>query len=91
VTKVFVFAAAVDAGLTWLAVAGVLNAIVGLYYYLTVLKYVYLYRADNDDQPVPVSGAYKVALVILAVGIVLIGTLFGPWYNWATTAAAAMF
>src|SRR3989338_8420617 len=51
--KFFVFAAAVKAGvelgrtaLIWLAIIGVLNAIVGLYYYLTVLKVAYLFRSE---------------------------------------------
>lgn len=90
VAKVFVFAAAVNANLIWLAVIGVLNSIVGLYYYLTVLKYVYLYRSDDDDKPVPVTGAFKLALVVLTLAIILVGTMFGPWFNWASQAAAAM-
>jgi NADH-quinone oxidoreductase subunit N len=91
VVKFFVFAAAVNANLIWLAVIGVLNSIIGLYYYLTVLKVVYLYRSENDDVPVPVTRPYVFALVVLTAGIVLIGTLFAPWFNWATSAAAAMF
>jgi NADH-quinone oxidoreductase subunit N len=91
VAKFFVFAAAVKSNLIGLAVVGVLNSIVGLYYYLTVLKYVYLYRSDNDDQPVPMPSPYKLALGILVIGIILIGTLFAPWVSWATTAAQAMF
>ena len=43
VAKVFVFAAAVQVNMVWLAVVGILNSIVGVYYYLTVLKVVYLY------------------------------------------------
>ncbi len=91
IAKVFVFAAAVNAQMVWLAVVGVLNSIVGVYYYLTVLKYVYLYRSDGDDKPVPISTPYKLALVILVAGILLVGTLFTPWFNWASTAARAMF
>ena len=91
VVKFFVFAAAVQANLVWLAVIGVLNSIIGLYYYLTVLKVVYLYRSENDDKPVPVPRSYAVALVILTAGIVLVGTAFAPWFNWAASAAAAMF
>ncbi|MBN2550976.1 MAG: NADH-quinone oxidoreductase subunit N [Anaerolineales bacterium] len=98
VTKVLVFAAAIQSGLIWLAVLGVLNSIVGLYYYLTVLKYVYLYRAEQAGRPaeddqlaVPMSRPYKLALVVLVVGIVLIGTLFAPWFSWASSAAATMF
>ena len=89
--KVFVFAAAIKAGLIWLAVIGVLNSIIGLYYYLTVLKYVYLYRSENDMEPLPMSGSTKLALVVLTMGIILIGTMFDPWYTWASTAATAMF
>lgn len=91
ITKVLVFAAAVEAGLIWLAVIGVLNAIFGLYYYLIVLKVVYLYRSDKEDQKIPVTRPYAVALVILTAGIILIGTVFAPWFSWATTAASSMF
>lgn len=91
VVKFFVFAAAVNSNLIWLAVVGVLNSIVGLYYYLTVLKVVYLYRSDNDEAPIPLTRTYALALTVLTFGTILIGTLFGPWFSWATQAAKAMF
>jgi NADH-quinone oxidoreductase subunit N len=94
VAKVFVFAAAIKANLIWLAVVGVLNSIVGLYYYMTVLKYVYLYRMEGENEeehPISVTRPMKLALVVLSASIILIGTMFGPWYNWASTAAAVMF
>jgi NADH-quinone oxidoreductase subunit N len=92
VAKVFVFMAAVqDPRWIWLAVVGVLNSIIGLYYYLTVLKYVYLYRSDEDEKPIPLARSLKVAMVVLIVGILLVGTIFSPWFNMATTAASAMF
>ena len=49
----FVFAAAVNSNLIWLAVIGVFNSIIGLYYYLTVLKYVYLYPPPEEVKPYP--------------------------------------
>ena len=91
VAKVFVFAAAVQAGYIWLAVIGVLNSIVGLYYYLTVLKVVYLFRSDKDEVPVPIAASYRIALAILTIGILLLGTLFAPWYNWSMAIASSMF
>jgi NADH-quinone oxidoreductase subunit N len=89
--KVLVFAAAVDADLIWLALVGIINSIVGLYYYLTVLKVVYLFRSEDEEKPLPISRSYTVALVILTLGIVLTGTLIAPFFAWGTTAAAALF
>jgi NADH-quinone oxidoreductase subunit N len=91
VAKIFVFAAAVKVGLIWLAFIGVLNSIVGLYYYLTVLKVVYLFRSDAENQPLAISRSYTLALSILILGIILIGTLFGPWFNISTKIASSLF
>jgi NADH-quinone oxidoreductase subunit N len=93
--KVLVFAAAIqNPALIWLAVVGILNSIVALYYYLNVLKYVYLYRMEGEAEeqhPVPLTRPYAIALVVLSLGIVLIGTMFGPWYTWASEAAQNLF
>ena len=91
VAKIFVFAAAVKVGLVWLAFVGVINSIIGLYYYLTVLKYVYLFRSDDESKPLVISRPYSIALTILIFGIILIGTLFGPWFNLSTQIASALF
>jgi NADH-quinone oxidoreductase subunit N len=89
--KVLVFAAAVEADMVWLALVGILNSIIGLYYYLTVLKVVYLYRSPGDETPMLLSRPYTMALGVLTVGIVLVGSLFAPWVNWAHTAAMVLF
>lgn len=91
VAKFAVFAAAIDANLIWLAVIGVLNAIIGLYYYLSVLKVVYLYRSEDEDKPLPVSRSYTFALVVLVIGIILVGTIMAPWFGITDTASAAIF
>ena len=91
IAKIFVFAAAVKTGMVWLALIGVLNSIVGLYYYLTVLKYVYLYRSDDEQKPLVISRPYTIALSILILGILIVGTLFGPWFNLSQQIASSLF
>ena len=94
IAKVLVFAAAVQSGWTWLAIVGILNSIVGLYYYLTVIKVVYLYRMDGEDEekhPIAISRPYVIALAVLTLGIILIGTVFGPWFGFSQMAAANLF
>lgn len=94
VAKVFVFAAGVQAGYTWLVVVGIINSIIGVYYYLNVLKYVYLYRMPNEDEeqhPVPLTRPYTIALVVLTIGVILVGTVFAPWFGWASDGAFLLF
>jgi NADH-quinone oxidoreductase subunit N len=94
IAKVLVFAAGVQTGWTWLVVVGILNSVVGLYYYLEVIKVVYLYRMENEDEqqhPIAISRPYAIALVILTLGIILVGTVFGPWFGLSQLAAANLF
>lgn len=94
VAKVFVFAAGIQAGYVWLVILGILNSIIGVYYYLNALKYVYLYRMPGEDEenhPVPMSRPYAIALVVLTIGVILIGTIFAPWFGWSDAAALNLF
>ena len=94
VAKVFVFAAGVQAGYTWLVIVGILNSIIGVYYYLNVLKFVYLYRMpeqDEENHPVPLTRPHAIALAVLALGVILIGTVFAPWFGWSNAAALNLF
>ena len=94
VAKVFVFAAGVQAGYTWLVLVGILNSIIGVYYYLNTLKYVYLYRMPNEDEdkhPISLPRPYAIALVVLALGVILVGTVFAPWFSWSDAAALNLF
>jgi NADH-quinone oxidoreductase subunit N len=94
VAKIFVFAAGIQAGYVWLVIIGIINSIIGVYYYLNALKYVYLYRMPNQDEenhPVPMTRPYVIALVVLTVGVILIGTIFAPWFSWSDAAALNLF
>ncbi len=94
VAKVFVFAAGVEANYTWLVVVGILNSILGVYYYLNAMKYVYLYRMPNEDEenhPIPLPRPYAIALAVLTIGVILIGTVFAPWFSWSSAAALNLF
>jgi NADH-quinone oxidoreductase subunit N len=89
VAKIWVFAAAVEAELYWLAFIGVINAIIGVYYYLIVLKVVYLYRSEDEDKPFPISRPNMMALALLSIGIIVVGKIFAPWWGFADAAGAA--
>jgi hypothetical protein len=56
-----------------------------------VLKVVYLYRSEEENKPVPVTGPYSLAITVLVIGIILIGTVIAPLYYLSSTAAAALY
>lgn len=91
IIKFSVFAAAVEQGLIGLAVIGVLNSIIGLYYYLTVLKVVYLYRSEEENIPVPMPKPYLLGMTVLCLGIILMGIVFAPWFNLSRLGAVAIW
>ncbi|MBI4630122.1 MAG: NADH-quinone oxidoreductase subunit N, partial [Chloroflexi bacterium] len=89
--KFFVFAAAIKADLIWLVFVGVINSIIGLYYYLIVLKVVYVKPAPEGAPGIPISRPYAFALIVLSFAIVATGTAAAPWLSWAFTAAGSLF
>ncbi len=89
--KLYVFNAAIDAQLYWLAIAGLLNSVVGAYYYLKVLVFMYM-REPEPGAPIATpmsSGLVSGALVIAAVLVLLLGLLPGSTLEWANVAALA--
>lgn len=89
--KFFLFRAAVDAGRWWLALIGILNAFVGLYYYLSAVKYMYLYRSEDEDDHIPVSRGTQVGLAFATFFIFYLGIYAGPAFEWTREAASAFF
>jgi NADH-quinone oxidoreductase subunit N len=89
--KFFVFQAAVQADLVWLAMIGVLNAIIGLYYYLVVIKVMYVDQSADEDKPIRVSQTYVWVLGATALIVILLGTFFAtPIFDWAVRGASAL-
>ena len=85
--KLYVFAAAMGQRLTWLVVIGVLNSIVALYYYLMVIKYIFVDRSEGDEQPMEIAPALNFGMWIAVAGILILGVFATPWYTLAAKAA----
>ncbi len=73
--KFFVFSSAVKAGYIWLAVIGVLNSFVSVYYYLRVVKAAYFEQPESAFVPVKYSASIVAALAITAIGTLALGLL----------------
>ncbi|HLY20619.1 MAG TPA: NADH-quinone oxidoreductase subunit N [Bryobacteraceae bacterium] len=77
--KFYIFKAALDSHLVWLTVLGLLNSAVAAYYYLRILVVMYFREpAEAAPQLEPLSAGLRAALVIPAVGTLLLG-IFPAW------------
>ena len=70
--KFWLFGAAIDAGYVGLAVIGVLNSAISLYYYVRVIVFMYLKRETIGSEP-KTSGALALALGIAVVATIALG------------------
>jgi NADH-quinone oxidoreductase subunit N len=87
--KWFIFKAAMDAGLYWLAILGFVNSVIGAYYYLRVLVYMYMREpAAGAPIAVPMRSLYvTAALVISAVLVIVMGIMPTRYLDVAVRAA----
>ena len=71
--KLMVLKAVIEAGLMWLAVAAVVFAVIGAFYYLRVIKYMYFDEPENEtaiSAPVDFGAALTLnGIMILGLGI----------------------
>jgi NADH-quinone oxidoreductase subunit N len=71
--KFYIFSAAVKAGYIWLAVIGVLNSVVSAYYYIRVVVNMYMYEGEKTIEVLSARPALAAAILIAAIGTVLMG------------------
>jgi len=79
-SKFFVFSAAAAQGYYVLVFVALLNTIISLYYYLLVIKAMFLNKNDNPIEVVKSDVAVKISLVVCTLGILLVG-LFSTIYT----------
>ena len=76
--KFFVFTAVLNTdpknlGLLWLVIVALAMSAVSLYYYLQVLKQIYVVEPPAGAGALPTSVLSQVALVVLALAVVVLG------------------
>ena len=77
--KFYIFGAAVQAGYIGLAVIGVLNSVVSAYYYIGVIVTMYMQEGDKEIGVLSARPYLALAIIITALGTVLMGIFPGPY------------
>lgn len=81
--KLLVLKAAIDAGMLWLAIVAIVFAIVGMYYYLHVIKVMYFDApADESALTLPKDLAFRWLLSLNGIALLVLGIFWGPLVAW---------
>jgi NADH-quinone oxidoreductase subunit N len=89
--KFFIFRAALESRLLWLAIIGVITTVVSFYYYLYVIVQMYMRDPSEEFSDLRVVGSLKAALLVSSVGTLYLGILPTRVLDWAASAAVAAF
>lgn len=83
--KIYIFVAAMKEGLYVLITVGLINIVISMYYYLIVVKKMYI-SEPHDPSPITVSGPIKAVLYVCLAGTLVIGIYPQPFADWVVSA-----
>jgi len=83
--KLYIFVSAIKEGLYTLITVGLINIVISMYYYLIVVKKMYI-NEPVDPSPLSVSGPMKAVVYVGLAGTLLIGIYPQPFIDWVVSA-----
>lgn len=86
IAKFYLFSAAVQHDLLWLVIIAILNSVISAYYYLRVVKVMWMGQPASPER-IGGSGALKVALTLSSLGVLVIFFVPGTVMELAQSAA----
>jgi NADH-quinone oxidoreductase subunit N len=89
--KFYLFYAAMQKGYLWLVVIAALNSTLSLYYYLLILKQMYIFDRKKEFAKITLPLSIKAILLITMIGIFALGIFPGPVIDITTDIAQKLF
>jgi len=84
--KLVVIGAALDAGMTWLAILAVVCAVVGAFYYLRIIRAMFFEDAEGDGASIHPDSHLRAAFAVNALALLVLGIFGDPLFLWCKAA-----
>jgi len=88
--KLYIFIALIDANMIVVAFIALLNTVVAYYYYVRVLKNLYLVKTDTSKAKIEVSTGNVILVSVLIIPVFVFGVYFTPLINLAKVSASLL-
>ncbi len=87
--KFWLFSAAIESGYVWLAVIGVLNSAISLYYYVRVIVFMWI-KQETMGSPITMTPALGLVVAVALAGTLVFGIYPAPLFDFAEASAATL-
>jgi NADH-quinone oxidoreductase subunit N len=88
--KFILISAAVQSGLVWLAIIGAINVVISLYYYLVIVKRMYIHEPVVSTT-IPVNLPMRIGILASVIGMIGLGIYQEPFLKLANAAVKGLF
>jgi NADH-quinone oxidoreductase subunit N len=88
--KFWLFGAAIDAGYVWLAVIGVVNSALSLYYYVRVVVFMWISKEEEPSLPFRLSPGIAAVLIVTVAATIVLGIYPRLLFDFAQSSAATL-
>jgi len=88
--KLFIFASLLDAKWVWLAIVGAINSVISLYYYVRVVRNMFLRDPEENSVPLKISVPEMIIVLLLVVPTLLFGLYYSPIVELANASATML-
>lgn len=89
--KLYLFSALIGARWFWLAIVAALNSVISLYYYVRILRNMYLRDPEGDSSPIEFPVTQVIMILVLVIPTLLLGIYFSPLVDLAQSTVAMFF
>ncbi|RCK74456.1 MAG: NADH-ubiquinone oxidoreductase chain N [Ignavibacteriae bacterium] len=88
--KLYLFAALINHQWIWLAIVGVLNSVVSLYYYVKVFRNMFLKNIDEQHNEIKFNAPQIIVALLLVIPTLVFGLYFSPLVNLAQASVSIL-
>lgn len=87
VGKYYLFIAVLEEKMYWLAIVGVLNTVISLYYYARIIKVMFLEDSAESNAVLKMQPGYAILLFVLSVPVLYFGIFWNPLVHYVQLCA----